>query len=83
MKEGRDDFRPSVIQGIVKRIKVKGIEVVIFEPSYECSEFFGANVIHDLDEFKENAHIIVAKRHSWELSDVADKAFSRDISREN
>ena len=83
MKEGSDNFRSSAIQGIVKRIKAKGIEVVIFEPSYEGSEFFGSKVIHDLDEFKEKAHIIVANRHSSELSDVADKIFSRDIFGEN
>lgn len=83
MKEGSDNFRSSAIQGIVKRIKAKGIEVVIFEPSYEGSEFFGSKVIHDLDEFKGKAHIIVANRHSSELSDVADKIFSRDIFGEN
>jgi len=83
MKEGSDNFRSSAIQGIVKRIKAKGIEVVIFEPSYEGSEFFGSKVIHDLGEFKEKAHIIVANRHSSELSDVADKIFSRDIFGKN
>ena len=83
MKEGSDNFRSSAIQSIVKRIKAKGIEVVIFEPSYEGSEFFGSKVIHDLTEFKEKAHIIVANRHSSELSDVADKIFSRDIFGEN
>ena len=79
MKEGSDNFRSSAIQGIIKRIKEKGIKVVIFEPQISDKEFFGCNVINDINYFKEISSIIVVNRMSEELSDVLDKCFSRDI----
>ena len=83
MKEGSDNFRSSAIQGIMKRIKAKGITVIVFEPTLKTSEFFGSDVFHDLGKFKESADIIVANRISDELSDVVEKVFSRDVFREN
>ena len=83
MKEGSDNFRSSAIQGVMKRIKAKGIEVVVYEPSLQSNVFFGSRVITDLAEFKRRADLIVTNRQSDELSDVRDKTFSRDIYREN
>lgn len=83
MKEGSDNFRSSAIQGIMKRIKAKGIEVVVFEPELDITEFFGSQVVTDLDQFKKFSDVIVANRKSDCLSDVDDKCFSRDIFNEN
>ena len=83
MKEGSDNFRSSAIQGVMKRIKARGIEVVVYEPSLKSCVFFGSRVIDDLAEFKRRADLIVTNRQSDELCDVLDKTFSRDIYREN
>lgn len=79
MKTGSDNFRASSIQGIMKRLKSRGVPVVVFEPTLESSEFYGSEVMHDLGSFKEQCDVILANRWSDDLYDVREKVFTRDL----
>lgn len=79
MKTGSDNFRASSIQGIMKRIKARGVPVVVYEPTLDAQDFYGSVVMHDLDEFKASCDVILANRWCDDLSDVKEKVFTRDL----
>ena len=83
MKEGSDNIRESSIQGVMKRIKAKGIKVIVYEPRLKGQSFFGSEIIRDINEFIKNSDLIVANRISDEIKPFKQKVYSRDLFEKN